>query len=226
MNATTPAFAFLLAAALPLVGEVVKCPGTSQIYISSGEFSTEPGVTFHLRTFAGKSVPESPRAPMCYQKDTVVQHGVIFVTNESLTRLFAKKIKDAGGSIQDLEIKHGDGTVHMSGTIKKIVPIHFSVDGPVSTDGTSLSVQATSIKADGIPVKDLLSLFGKNLGSVMGSQHVAGLSIEGDRASFRPDQLAHLKGHILSAVPNDKGLTLTYGPPGRDPAKETARPGQ
>ncbi len=215
---------FGLARLCPAV-EPPKCPATSQISMSSGDFSSQPGVSFHLRGFAGKSVPEGARAPMCFQKDTVVQHGVIFVSSESLTHLFAKKISDAGGLIQDLKIEHAENLVRMTGTIKKVVPIHFTVEGPVSTDGTSISVNATSIKADGIPVKGLLALFGKSLGSVMGSQNVTGLTIEEDRASFRPDLLAHLKGHILSAVTSPNGLTLTYGPPSRDPAKsaQTAR---
>ena len=199
--------------------EPPKCPATSQILMSSGEFSSQPGVSFHLRGFSAKSIPEGTRAPTCFQKDTVVARGTIFVSSESLTRLFAKKISEGGGSIQDLKIEHGENAVKMSGTIKKIVPIHFTVEGPVSTDGTSISMQAASIKADGVPVKGLLGLFGKSLGSVMGGQNVTGITIDENQASFRPDLLAHLKGHILSAVPSSKGLTLTYGPPSRESAK-------
>lgn len=191
-----------------------KCPQTeSHINMRSGTFSSQPGVTFDLHPFVAHLVPMAKDAPRCYQAMTVVQHAVIFTSNQSLTNIFASKLKDTNSKLHDLRIVNGNGTVRLDGAMRELIPINFHVEGPVSTDGEAIRVDVTSIRADGIPVKLLLATLGKNLNSLFSTLSVPGIVIEGNTMLFRPEALAHLRGHILSAVSSPTGLTLTYGPP-------------
>ena len=156
-------------------------------------------------------------APMCLEKMTEVSHATIFVSNESLTQVFAKKLSRSDSKIRNFKIVHGVGTVTMTGEIVKVVPIRFSIEGPVSTDGTRLMMNADKIAADGVPIKLLLSMVGEHLSSVLGMQGVDGVLVDGNTMSFSPEKVAHLRGYITAVEASPLGLTLHYG---RKPAAD------
>ena len=187
------------------------CPAhPSHIELLSGSFNSQPGVSFRLRHFVANLVPMGKTAPACFQKMTVVSRAEIFVSNESLSKLFTEKLETSDSKIKDFKVSNGTGKVTLSGKIKKLIPIQFSIEGPVTTDGTSLRVEAHSIKADGIPVKALLGLVGEHLSSVLAMKGMPGISVEENSLSFAPEQIAHLKGHIRSVESTATGLILRY----------------
>ncbi len=179
--------------------------------MESGSFSSQPGVSFKLRHFSATLVPMGNKEPMCLQKMTEVAHAEIFVSNESITRIFAKKLGATDSKIRNLAIKHDFGKVTLSGEITKVIPIKFSIEGPMTTDGTRLFLNTTKIVADGIPVKALLTMVGEHLNSMLTFKGVGGVSVDGDVLSFSPEKVAHLRGYITSAEATPAGLTLHYG---------------
>lgn len=193
--------------------EVLACPPSrSRIEMTHGSYSSQPGVTFLLHNFTGMIVPLSDQAPLCFQKLTVVSHAVIFVSNDSLTHVFAQKLGASGTNIRDLQIINSADGVLLKGVLNKVVPVHFSIFGPVTTDGTALVVHADKIDAYGIPLKALLGLLGQHLSSVLGLKNVAGVTVQENTMSFFPEQIAHLKGNLHSVATSPSGLTLTYTP--------------
>ncbi len=183
----------------------------SQILMESGTYSSEPGVMFVLHHFQASLVPMGRTAPACLQKMTDVAHASIFVSNESLTQVFAKKLSESDSKIKDFKVVHDVGKVTLTGEIVKLVPIRFAIEGPVSTDGTRLIIAASKINADGIPIKMLLGMVGQHLSSVLGLKGVDGVSVDGNTISFLPEKVAHLKGYISSVESSAAGLTLHYG---------------
>ena len=211
--------------ALPLRAQQNPCPPpVSHISMVAGTYSSRPGVTFHLRHFDALLVPVGKSAPTCYQKTTVVAHADIFVSNDSLTHVFAEKLGASDSKIKDLKVENGVGKVTLSGRITKIVPIEFVIEGTVTTDGTSILLDASKIKADGIPIKLLLSMIGEHLNSIMKMKNVAGVSVTDNRLSFSPEQLAHLKGHLESVETSAEGLTLHYTKGPAKASKPTTTP--
>ena len=205
---------WLLTPVLPAQGP--KCmPSTGHIDMAQGSYSSQPGVTFLLHHFNATLVPQSEFAPLCYQKFTVVSRAVIFVSSDSLTRVFSQKLTGSNSKIRDLQIINSADGVTLKGTMDKLIPIHFSISGPVTTDGTALQVHADRIVADGIPIKTILALVGQHLSTVLGLKDMAGVSVEENTMSFFPEQIAHLKGHLYSVATSAKGLTLTYTPASR-----------
>lgn len=205
-------------------------PPISHIHVESGSFSTQPGATFRLKSFSADLVPRGHIAPLCYVKLTVVQHGEIIADDASLGKVFTAKLAKGNSKIKNFKVVNDPQKVTLSGTLKKIVPVKFTIEGTLSTDGTSISLHATTFKADGIPVKGLLEIFGKELSSVVKVKNVQGVSVQQDTISFKPELLANLKGHI-TAVSNVEGaLVLRYGPgvanerPHDAPAASTSEP--
>ena len=189
----------------------MPCPAApSHIDIANGSYSSGPGVTFVLHHFVATLVPRSTRPPRCQEKLTVVSHAEIFVSNDSLTQVFASKLGATDSKIKGLKIENGLDKVTLSGEIVKVLPLKFSIEGPVTTDGTSLQLNAVKIDADGIPIKALLGLIGDHLSSVIGMKGVVGVSVDGNTMTFFPEQIAHLKGHISSVSSSPQGLTLRY----------------
>lgn len=187
-------------------------PPPGHIDVESGSYSMQPGASFKLTHFSADLVPEGDSPPMCYGKTTVVAHAGIFADDKSLTTVFTSKLKSSNSKIKNFKVANTEGVATLSGQIKKVVPVNFSISGAVTTDGTAIMLHATSIKADGVPVKGLLELFGKNLSSVIKVKNLKGVDLKDNTISFKPEPLAHLKGHILSASSIDGGLMLRYGP--------------
>ncbi len=196
---------------LDLYAQPSPCPLPTHIAITSGTFSSQPGVTFRLSHFVATLEPRSKTAPACYQKDTVLAHGEIFVSNASLTQVFAGKLQGANSKIRNFKVENGIGKVTLSGNITKIIPIAFTIEGPVTTDGVSLLLDASKIKADGVPVKELLAVVGEHLSNVLNMNGVNGVTIAGNNLAFSPEQIAHLRGHIDSVETTNEGVILRYG---------------
>ncbi len=140
----------------------------------------------------------------------MVSRAQIFVTSESLTKVFAQKLQASNSKIKDFEVRHDANGATLTGTINKVIPLHFSIQGPVTTDGTVLRLTAKSVKADGIPVKELLKLVGAELDTLLPLKNLKGIQVEEDSLSFSPEAVADLKGHIASVTTSTQGLTLRY----------------
>lgn len=188
------------------------CPApVAHISIQTGSYSSQPGVTFELRHFVAALVPQSDKAPDCYGKITAVSHAEIFVSNASLTRVFAEKLGQTASKIKNFEVQNHVGQVTLKGKIVKLIPIDFSISGPLTTDGVALLLDAREIKADGIPVKMLMAMVGEHLGSILKLKGMNGITVEDNRMAFLPEKIAHLKGYISSVETTEEGLTLRYG---------------
>ncbi len=189
-------------------------PPNGHISIDSGTYSSQPGVTFKLRHFTGALVPQGRTAPLCYLKQTLLARAEIYVTDASLTEVFSSKLAASGSKIKDFKVVNAPGEVTLSGKIVKVIPINFTVKGPVTTDGTVLMLHADKISADGIPVKALLGLIGEHLSALLSMKGVGGVTVEENTLKFAPEKIAHLIGHIQSVESTEAGLILRYGPSG------------
>ena len=200
---------FLFASSL--LAQKQACPPTaSHISITNGTFSSQPGVSFRLKNFNATLVPIGRTAPTCYEKMTVVSHAEIFVSNESLSNIFSEKLQNSQSKIKDFRVENGLSGATLSGKIAHVIPLSFSVEGPVTTNGSEIRLDAKKIKADGIPVKELMHMVGAELNSVLQLKGMSGITIEDNALSFSPEQVAHLKGHIASVTTSAEGLTLLY----------------
>lgn len=183
------------------------------MHMEKGAYSPQPGSVFELSDFDADMVARGKNPPLCFTRVTEIRTGVVFVSSESLTRMFERKIgQSAKSKVSDIKVEtREDGTAKLTGKMKDHGGVSFSIEGPVSTDGRNLILQGKKIDAAKLPVKWLMGLMGKNLGSMMGSESVAGVVAKGDTLIFQPSQISHVEGHISKLQLTNKGLVLTFG---------------
>lgn len=187
--------------------------------MDNGQYSPVNGGVFGLRHFAATMVARGKVMPLCFARNTEVQHGEVFISSESLSRLFMQKVRQSGSQFSDLKMEMNNSTVHLSGKVHKGVAVPFDIEGPVSTDGRVLLLQAKKIKVEGLSVKKFLDVLGKHLESLLGSESVEGVTAKGDTLIFEPLKIAHVRGAITRTQTDAKGLMITFG----EPATRAAR---
>jgi hypothetical protein len=70
-----------------------QCPATSKLEMVKGEYLWQPGVTFTLQNFLANLVPKGNTSPQCFIKSTEIQHGRVYVSTQSLSKLFQEKME-------------------------------------------------------------------------------------------------------------------------------------
>jgi hypothetical protein len=191
--------------------ETIKCPApVTHIAVENGDYSPQAGVRFVLQDFAANQVARGKASPLCFMRMTDIQHGEVFIDTQSLSREFQSKSSQSGSPVHDLKLEINENGVALKGTLKKLIPISFTMEGPVTTDGRVLIFHASKIKADGIPIKGLLGMLGKHLESMLKSESIGGVTAKGDTIIFEPEKIAHVRGRIASAEVTPQGLSVKF----------------
>ena len=200
--------------ALPSAAAAQPCPATvTHMSVAQGSYSPAGGATFDLKDFSAEMISRSKAKPLCFARKTKITHGEVFVSSESLTKLFTQKISKSDSKIKDVKVEtRDDRSAKISGTMHKGIDMPFEIEGPISTDGTNLILQAKKIKAEKLPIKGLLDMMGKNLGEMLGSESMSGVEAKGDTLIFKPAQISSAEGHIEKLDVTSKGLQVTFGP--------------
>ena len=193
-------------------GEPVRCPAhVTKMIMEKGEYSPQEGATFNLENFSATMVARGKSSPLCFQRETHIHRGRVWISAESLTTMFSQKLRQSTSKISEIKVELKDNTAHLSGKVHKGINIPFEMEGPVSTEGTVLILETKKIKAEGLPVKGLLGMIGKDLGSILKSESANGVGAKGDTLIFVPAKIAHVHGKMTGAEITPNGLMLTFG---------------
>jgi len=195
------------------IAEQIRCPApVTHIALDKGDYSPQSGVKFALSDFAANQVARGKASPLCFARMTDIQHGQVFIDAQSLTQEFSTKSRQSGSSVHDLRLEIKGNIVDIKGTVKKVIDIPFTLEGPVTTDGRVLMLHATSIKAGALPMKGLLDMLGKHLDSMLQSESIGGVRVNNDTIIFEPEKIAHVRGRIASADVKPEGLLVKFVP--------------
>jgi len=202
--------------------EYPPCPEpVTHLVIDRGQYFPVEGAVFVLQDFRANMISHSRKQPACSIRVTEIQRAAIFISADSLTKFFDRKIEQTGSKIDELKVEVKEGKLHLKGKVHKGVGIPFDVEGPVSTDGTNLIVQAKRIKAEGLPVKGLLDMLGVHLASLVNSGNVRGVVVDGDKLIFEPAKIANVQGRITKASVTANGLEIFFGAANRQTARNS-----
>ncbi len=190
--------------------EAPPCPTVSAMNVNKGEYSPREGVEFTIENYAAHMVPRGKNPPWCYVKLNEVEHGHIVVSDAALTKLFQQKLSNSG-KISDLKVQAKDGHIVLSGTAHKGLPIPFTVEGPVTTDGRHLLLHAEKVKAAKLPVKGLLDMLGVQLGSILNPGSNKGVTVKDQVIVFDPEQIGNISGHIERLQVSGQDLVVDFG---------------
>jgi hypothetical protein len=215
-------FALLFWSLFALAADPVRCPpAASHMHVDKGEYVPQQGIAFGLTDFSATMVPRGPRIPLCLVKINEIEHGRVFVTGASLTKLFQSKNQGKKQSIEDMKIETKGDHVVISGKAHKVLPMPFSVEGPVTASGSMLRLDASGIKAAGLPIKGLLGMVGKELGSMFNASSTEGVTVKDNTIFFQPEKMANIRGEISDVKVSSEGLLVTFGAAKQQPQRAT-----
>jgi hypothetical protein len=188
------------------------CPEpVTHLVIEKGNYSPAPGAVFFLQGFSANMVSHSKKQPECSKRSTEIQRGDVYISADSLTKFFNRRMEKTSSKINEIQVEIKDGKLHLKGKVHKGIDIPFDVEGQISTDGRNLIVQAKKIKAEGLPMKGLLGMVGVHLASLVNSGQVNGVVAKDDTLTFEPDKIANVQGKITKAYVTGDGVEIAFG---------------
>jgi hypothetical protein len=197
---------------LALAADPLRCPAhVTHMSMERGAYSPQPGAVFDLSSFDADMMARGNSSPLCFVRTTQIRSAQVFVSSESLSRMFELKIAQSNSKVSDIKVETRDNnTARLSGKIKKKVTLPFEIEGPVSTDGRDLVLDAKEVNAGKLPIKWLLGMLGENLAKLLGSNSVSGVLVKGNTLIFQPSKIAHVEGHISKLQLTNQGMRITF----------------
>ncbi len=186
-----------------------------RLIIRSGTLFTKDGVPINLSSFDSEIESDKPAqantAPKQI-KDVIVLSGTAFIRAQDLSKLLKTHIKN--DKLTDLAVQTSGEEIKISGRLKKAIPVHFEIKGPVSlTQAGLIDLHEESMKIDKLPMKGLADMLGMDPGNVVGKDSNKGLQATKNDILMDPAELwgMSVHGKLTAAKVVKNGLMLVYG---------------
>ena len=211
-------------------------PGASSVeerrlLIRTGTLFTKDGVPIALSGFDSEIQTDkqpqagSPVGPKQI-KDVIVRSGSAFVRAQDLSKLLRTHINN--DKLTDMLVETKGSEIKISGHLKKVIPVHLEIKGPVSVTETGLiDLHESSMKVDKLPMKGLSEMLGMDPGHVVGNDLSKGLKANKEDILLDPSTLwgMSVHGKLTQVKVVNNGLMLIYGAvrkPMQSKTKQTA----
>ena len=196
-----------------------KSSGTEErrLIIRSGTLFTKDGVPISLSGFdseieSGKPAQAGANGGPKQIEDVIVRSGTAFVRAQDLSKLLKSHIKN--DKLNDLALQTEGDQIKISGHLKKAIPVHFEIKGPVSlTQAGLIDLHESSMKVDKLPMKGLADMLGMDPGKVVGNDPKKGLQATKNDILMDPAELwgMSVHGKLTAVKVVNNGLLLVYG---------------
>ena len=174
-------------------------------------FRIADDVVLEIHALRGILKPTRTGEPVTFDDvssfDVAVDTAEIAVTPESLGALMNSYVLGYEGSpIRNVSLEVEGDRIKQKGKLHKGVGIEFEIEGTLSanTDG-DIVMHADKIKADHVPVKGLLHLFGDDLADLV-KHDGRGMKVEGDDIILMPQAMTpppHIQGRVTRVAIKD-----------------------
>lgn len=170
-------------------------PGAVRAEMRGVLFRIDPEVALEIRALAGSLVPtQEGEAPYFDDPTTfalAIDSAEIALAPESLAAIMNRDtFAYDGAPLSDLSVEIRDGELYQEGTLNKAGGVPFSMLGKVAvTDEGDIQLEPDEMHVAGLPVENLMNLFGVELAQVVNADEARGLRIEEDRIVLDPERL-------------------------------------
>lgn len=200
-----------------------------RLIIRSGTLFTKDGVPINLSGFdseiqTDKTPPGGAPAGPKQIKGVVVRSGAAFVLVRDLGRLIRTHIHN--DKLTDVKVETSGSDLKLSGHLKKAIPVHFEITGPVSvTQAGLIDLHESSMKVDKIPMKRLSEMLGMDPGDVLSKNSTKELQATKDDILMDPSALwgMSVHGKLTEVKVANDGLMLIYGSAPAVPSKHSMK---
>jgi hypothetical protein len=200
--------------------------GSVELQMKHVNFRVAEDIVLQVDRLRGRLRRTHPEVPVTFD-DTgsfvvEINSAQVGITAESLTALMNSYVMaDKSTPLKGVSLTIADNKLILKGTIHKAVPLAFEIEGAVSaTEDGNIRVHAKSIKADHIPVKGLLHLFGEDLSKVIKENSARGMKMEGDDIILTTAALTpppHLEGRVSRVDVTQGKIVQTFDSGRRSP---------
>ena len=209
--------------------DVTAKPGADsqpvQVQMKNVAFHVDEDTVLNVNRLRGALVSTRPGAPPVFDDKNSfivrIDSAEIAMTADSLTRLMnGYVLKDAGAPLRDVQIGIGGGQLTIKGKLRKGVTLPFTLAATPSVDRGNLRLHPTSVKALGIPVKKLMSLFHVELNGLVKLEGARGMRVDGDDFVLEPGALVpppRIEGQLQSVRVEQDRLVQIFGPGHQSP---------
>jgi hypothetical protein len=217
------------------LGSVRSSPNTGsvELQMKNVKFRVAQDIVLEVDRLRGRLRRTHPEVPVTFD-DTgsfvvEIDSAQVGITAESMTALMNSYVlADKSTPLKGVSLTIAGDKLILKGTIHKTVPLAFEIEGSVSaTNEGNIRVHAKSIKADHVPVKGLLHLFGEDLSKVIKQNSERGMKMEGDDIILTPAALTpppHLEGRVAGVEVTQGKMVQTFDSGHRSPALSPPSP--
>jgi len=182
-------------------------------------FHLGPGIELRVDDLAGRLLSKTA-SPVLFDdvKSYVVEidSARAAMTPESLTNLMNNYVfASPDAPLKNIKIGIEGNELTQSGTLKKGLPLPFSIRATVSStaDG-KIRLHPTAIKAAGFVSKRVLDFFGLELDNLVKMKNVSGVAVDGDDLLLDPQTLLpppEIRGRLTSVAIENGVLVQQFG---------------
>ncbi len=201
--------------------------GAVEIQMRNVNFYVATNIILEIADLRGRLERTSPGKPVTFDDPdsfTVeIDSAHVAMTPDSLAALMNSYVMGyEGAPIKNVTFKIDGDRLVQKGTIHKGVGLPFEIQGSLSaTEDGNIRMHADKIKAEHLPVKGLLHLFGEDLAKLMKKSEGRGMRVEGDDVILMPASLTpppHMFGRVTQVGIQNGKIVQVFDSGRRPPA--------
>jgi len=172
----------------------ISSKGLTREVIKNVDIHPDDLLVYRIRTIRGTLLRRYKSSPPMFDDKRSfilnIESGVIGLKMDTLSNLMNNYVfAYTGAPLKDFQFSVEGNEIKATGKVHKLVDLPFEVKGELSaTPDGKIRIHPTSVKAEGLPIKGFLHLFGIELDDVIKAREARGLKFDGDDLIVDPER--------------------------------------
>jgi len=197
-----------------------RAGAASKVQMKNVDFHVDDTVILHIKSLrgiiAGKTRAKPPAFDDKHSFMLRVDAGTVGISTASLSDMMNNYVfAYPQAPIKKISITAEGDRLKLKGIVHKVIDIHFEISGGASTTPEGkIRLHPSSIKADGVPVKRLMHLFGVELARLIKPGQARGVEINDDDLIIDPNLMIpapEIHGRLSDVHIEGDQLIQVYG---------------
>jgi hypothetical protein len=204
----------------------------TQVEMVNVNIHLDPELIVHIRRLVGGFLPTRKGQPPTFDDKlsyiVVIDSGEVGVSMAGMTHAMNTYVfGEPDAPLKNLRLSSEGSQIRQEGTLKKGIGIPFEIVGTISaTPDGKIRAHPTQMKAEHIPVKGLLKLFGLDMAKLINTRKTKGVSVDDNDIILDPERMLpppQMRRRITAVRVQGDELIQIFGNETRNPAVERPR---